>query len=85
MSQLLEKSLKILGAGALLYVAYKLGKNYNKGVELVKPTETLVECDEEKYIIQLIDELKSKKNKTKKDKINLDLLNIKLQQINQSK
>jgi hypothetical protein len=81
--------LKVAGAGALLYLAYKLGEQHaNQSLEgLKQPVEDLPyqemvqENTEEKNVIELIRELKSKKNKTKNDKYNIELLEIKLKQI----
>ena len=81
--------LKVAGAGALLYLAYKLGEQHaNQSLENLKqPVEDLPyqemvqENTEEKNVIELIRELKSKKNKTKNDKYNIELLEIKLKQI----
>ena len=65
----------------LVFIIYKLGeKGGKKSVENKSD-----ECDEETYIVQLINELKTKKNKTNKDKDNLSLLEIKLQQIQSKK
>jgi hypothetical protein len=60
----------------------------NKAVEAVeevtrpepKPIQK-EEPTERDYILSLIDELKSKKNKTQKDKNNLGLLEVKLKQL----
>ncbi len=81
--------LKIAGAGALLYVAYKLGEhsaNQKMGIELEsneKPQldSPKVQSDEEGYIKGLIQELRNKPNKTKNDKNNIELLQIKLNQL----
>ena len=51
-------------------------KKYSNTPSIVKS-----ENIEKKYILNLIDELKNKPNKTQKDKDNLSLLVIKLQQI----
>jgi len=60
----------------------------NKTVEVVeevtKPSPKPIEEErptERDYILSLIDELKSKKNKTQKDKNNLGLLEVKLKQL----
>jgi hypothetical protein len=60
----------------------------NKAVEAVedatRPSHESVkekEPSERDYILSLINELKSKKNKTQKDKNNLGLLEVKLKQL----
>jgi hypothetical protein len=60
----------------------------NKTVEVVeevtKPSPKPIKEEgptERDYILSLIDELKSKKNKTQKDKNNLGLLEVKLKQL----
>ena len=86
MSQFLGKTLKVLGAAALLYGAYKLGKGMNSiPVNDVVVEHEDTECEEEKYITELINELKGKSNKTKKDKYNIELLEVKLKQIRNKK
>ena len=86
--------LKIAGAGALLYVAYKLGENHaNQRMEKPEPQpindveyETVViEKTEEEQVLDLIKELREKPNKTKNDKYNIELLEIKLKQIRSKK
>jgi len=61
---------------------------FNKAVEAVeeatRPSPEQVndkELSERDYILSLITELKSKKNKTQKDKNNLGLLEVKLKQL----
>jgi hypothetical protein len=84
--------LKIVAAGAILYIAYKLiEKNLNKKTESTIPPvtsdeditydEVVEEKTEEQYVVELIEELREKKNKTKNDKYNIELLEIKLKQI----
>jgi hypothetical protein len=86
MSQLLGKTLKVLGAAALLYGAYKLGKGMkSEPINNFVVEEDKNECEEEKYITELIGELKNKPNKTKKDKYNIELLEVKLNQIKSKK
>ena len=79
----MSKLFKILAVGALAYGAYKLGEhNANKKINQTLPEDKPEEKDtEEDYILELINELKNKPNKTKKDKYNLELLEIKLNQI----
>ena len=84
--------LKIAAASLILYVAYKLvEKNLNKKTESTVPPvasdedttyeEVVEEKTEEQYVVELINELRDKKNKTKNDKYNIELLEIKLKQI----
>jgi hypothetical protein len=83
--------LKIAGAGALLYVAYKLGEhhaNQNMSVGSDKNVQPVIDApavevtnNEEEYIMGLIRELRSKPNKTKSDRDNIELLQIKLKQL----
>ena len=90
--------IKMAAFGAVVYGAYKYGKS--KGdkplVEEKKPnpfpelgTYPFVEVDEseteEKYVLELIQELKTKPNKTKKDRYNIELLEIKLKQLRSKK
>ena len=92
---LLGGILKIAGAGALLYGAYKLGEsNANKQIKenktepivpLVETKEEVREKTEEETVIELIEELRSKPNKTRNDKFNIDLLGVKLKQIRNKK
>ncbi len=83
--------LKIAGAGALLYAAYKFGEhsaNQKMALELdnnqepqVDKPKVQVQGTEESYIKDLIRELRSKPNKTKSDRDNIELLQIKLNQL----
>jgi len=84
--------LKIAGAGALLYVAYKLGEQHaNQKAEALAPStnpgqyvpyeDVAEEKTEEQNVMNLIKELRSKPNKTKNDKYNIELLEIKLKQL----
>lgn len=84
--------LKIAAASLILYIAYKLvEKNSNKKTESTIPPvtpdedtpyeEVVEEKTEEQYVVELIKELRDKKNKTKNDKYNIELLEIKLKQI----
>lgn len=74
--------LKMAGAGALLYGAYKLGEhNANQKMMSKLPPEPPKEKTEEEELIDLINEMKRKPNKTRADRNNIDLLEIKLKQI----
>jgi hypothetical protein len=78
--------LKIAGAGALLYGAYKLGEYHaNQKVQNTLPPEAPKEKTEEEEVIGLINEMKRKPNKTKADRNNIDLLEVKLKQIRNKK
>ena len=82
--------LKMAGAGALLYGAYKLGEYYaNQKVQEtlpeVKEPEVIKEKSEEEEVVDLINELRRKPNKTRSDKFNIDLLEVKLKQIRNKK
>ena len=84
--------LKVAGAGALLYLAYKLGEQH-ANQNLVTPREpvqpiqdttyedVVEEKTEEEDVIDLIQELRNKPNKNKNDRYNIELLEIKLKQI----
>lgn len=88
--------LKVAGAGALLYMAYKLGEQHaNQNLDVTRvpvgPTQdvthedVLQEKSEEENVIDLIRELRNKPNKTKNDKYNIELLEIKLKQLRSKK
>jgi hypothetical protein len=88
--------LKVAGAGALLYVAFKLGErhanqNLVAPIDPVQPTQdvpyevVVEEKTEEQHVVELIQELRDKKNKTKNDKYNIELLEIKLKQLRSKK
>jgi len=78
--------LKIAGAGALLYGAYKLGEHHaNQKIQNVLPPEVPKEKTEEEEVLGLIKELNDKPNKTRTDKFNIDLLEVKLKQIRNKK
>ena len=78
--------LKIAGAGALLYGAYKLGEYHaNQKIQNTLPPEAPKEKTEEEEVIGLINEMKRKPNKTKADRNNIDLLEVKLKQIRNKK
>ena len=86
---LLGNLLKIAGAGALLYGAYKLGEYYanqqlqDNAIPVIND-EPKIETEEEK-VLGLIQELKDKPDKTKTDKLNIELLEVKLNQIRNKK
>ena len=84
--------LKVAGAGALLYLAYKLGEQHanqnlvtpREPVQPIKDTtyeDVVEEKTEEEDVIDLIQELRNKPNKNKNDRYNIELLEIKLKQI----
>jgi hypothetical protein len=75
----MKNLLKIIGIGILLYLAYKAGKHNEEDKESDNTVPKV--SQEETYIREIIDELKSKTNKTRKDKDNIDLLLLKLKQI----
>jgi hypothetical protein len=86
--------LKVAGAGALLYLAYKLGEQHanQKSETPSQPMQDIpveevvvVEKTEEENVLELISELRNKPNKTKNDKFNIELLEIKLKQIRAQK
>jgi hypothetical protein len=85
--------LKVAGAGALLYLAYKLGEQHaNQRLETspqpiqdIPMEEVVTEKTEEENVLELIRELRNKSNKTKNDKYNIELLEIKLKQIRAQK
>ena len=86
--------LKIAAAAAVVYGAYKLGESKSKKTnnnlrdysntsedEYLKTNE----LTEIQFVENLINELKSKENKTKKDRDNIELLEIKLKQLKSQK
>lgn len=83
--------LKVLAAGALVYGAYKLGEKQGQkkvSTPAFEPNEEeyeVIEVDgtktEEQELVEIIDGLKKKPNKTAKDKNTIELLEIKLKQI----
>jgi len=88
--------LKVAGAGALLYIAFKLGErhanqNLEAPIDPVQPTQdvpyevVVEEKTEEQHVVELIQELRDKKNKTRNDKYNIELLEIKLKQLRSKK
>lgn len=86
---------KIAAVGALVYGAYKLGEKKaikSNSVSIPEPIEEeleVIEVDDEKTeedeLIEIIENLKKKPNKTAKDKNTIELLEIKLKQIRKSK
>ncbi len=68
--------------GSVVYGAYKLGekngKSMNQNDGYIPDSKRY---SEEEYIMDEIEALKRKPNKTRKDKDNLSLLEIKLQQL----
>ena len=78
--------LKIAGVGAILYGVYKLGEHHaNQKIQNELPPEAPKEKTEEEEVIELINEMKRKPNKTKSDQNNIDLLEVKLKQIRSKK
>jgi hypothetical protein len=82
---------KIAAVGALVYGAYKLGEKQSQKKSNIPVKEPLdeefevVEVEEDKseeqVILELIENLKKKPNKTAKDKNTIELLEIKLKQL----
>ena len=78
--------LKMAGVGAILYGVYKLGEHHaNQKIQNVLPPESPKEKTEEEELIELINEMNRKPNKTKSDRNNIDLLEVKLKQIRNKK
>lgn len=86
--------LKVMAVGALVYGAYKYGetqgeKRSRSPLPPTPPSSDDIEeaelvdegMTEKDYIIQILDSLKTKPNKTRKDRDTMELLQIKLQQI----
>lgn len=65
-----------------MYGGYQLLKSLKEEEDVPENKE---DKDEQVYVQELIDELKSKPDKTKKDKYNIELLEIKLNQIKSKK
>lgn len=82
---LLGGILKVAGAGALMYGAYKLYENHKnkegQDEETTSNTITQGEKTEEEIVNELIEEIKNKPSRNGNDMFNLDLLQIKLAQI----
>lgn len=79
---ILGKLFRIAGTAAIIYGAYKYGQSVGKE-ELKGPVDTIKSEIEKEFdlTMDLINELKSKPNKSKKDRDNLDLLSVKLMQL----
>lgn len=73
--------LKLIGVGALLYGAYKLGEYQANRKKTLEHKEHDYLDDEESEVLKALHELRSKPNKTKNDKFNIDLLGVKLKQL----
>lgn len=83
--------LKAAAVAAVVYGAYKLGENQGKKSlsqpspspvnDNIEEAEVVETSDEKDFIVQLIESLKNKPNKTSKDKNTLELLQIKLNQL----
>jgi hypothetical protein len=78
----LSEILRYAFLGSVVYGAYKLGekngKSMNQNDGYIPDSKRY---SEEEYIMDEIEALKRKPNKTRKDKDNLSLLEIKLQQL----
>ena len=85
--------LKWGAAAAILYAAYKVGqKSVTPKEQPVVPSvnEPEVEifndqADEEIYVVNVLNELQNKQNKTKQDRYNIGLLEVKLEQLRRLK
>jgi hypothetical protein len=86
--------LKFAAVAAVVYGAYKLGEsksqkinNNSRDYSNTNEDEYLKtdELSEIQFVENLINELKSKENKTKKDRDNIELLEIKLKQLKSQK
>jgi hypothetical protein len=83
--------IKLAAFGAVVYGAYKYGKSVGDKESKIEnpPTEPnsppFQEIDqtesEERYLVELIEELRQKPHKTQKDRYNIELLEVKLKQI----
>ena len=86
--------IKLAALTAIVYGAYNYGKSVGeKSIPPEKKENPFPELTgypfqeidpkdtEEKYILELIDELKNKSDKTKKDRYNIELLEVKLKQL----
>ena len=86
---------KLAAFGAVVYGAYKYGKSVgDKEAQAQNPSiepngSPFQEIDqteaEERYLVELIEELRQKPNKTQKDRYNIELLEVKLKQIRNKK
>ena len=94
----LKNLIKLAAVGAVVYGAYKYGKSVgDKSIKVEEkpnpfpelkgyPFEEVEQINsEENYLIELIQELKNRPNKTQKEKYNIELLEIKLKQIRNKK
>jgi hypothetical protein len=94
----LKNLIKIAAMGAVVYGAYKYGKSVgDKSIQPEKKENPFpeltkypfVEVDETEAEIQqvteLIQELRTKPNKTQKDRYNIELLEVKLKQLKSKK
>ena len=87
----MREILRIAFVGAVAYGFYKLGEKQGERKALKsalsKPEPEIVDAEivtektETDHLMDIIDSLRNKPNKTSKDKDTLDLLNIKLQQL----
>ena len=84
----LNTIVKLGALAAVVYGAYKLGEYQAKKSVSVKPeprpNEPFVEVktqSEESDVMNILNELRKKPNKTQKDKNNIELLEVKLKQI----
>jgi hypothetical protein len=79
----MNKIIKALAVGGLVYLAYKLGQNSaKKEVSNEQKKNVFVESDSEKELVSsILKDLKNKPNKTPQDKINIGLLEVKLKQL----
>ena len=76
----MKNILKLLFGMLLLNLTVEAVEEATKPLSKPKPIKK-EEPSERDYILSLINELKSKKNKTQKDKNNLGLLEVKLKQL----
>jgi hypothetical protein len=80
-------------AAAVVYAAYKVGQKSvttkeQPVMEPVKEPDVEIfndEADEEIYVVNVLQELMDKKNKTKQDRYNIGLLEVKLKQLRREK
>jgi hypothetical protein len=84
-------------AAAVVYAAYKVGQKSvtTKEQPVMEPVMEPVqepdveifndEADEEIYVVNVLQELMDKKNKTKQDRYNIGLLEVKLKQLRREK
>jgi hypothetical protein len=80
-------------AAAVVYAAYKVGQKSvtTKEQPVMEPVQEPDveifndEADEEIYVVNVLQELMDKKNKTKQDRYNIGLLEVKLKQLRREK